>query len=178
MIRIRIHGRGGQGAVTLAHMLSMAATFEAKYGQSSQGQSWDRRGTPIEGYARISDRPITERGFILEPDYVVILDPTIVGASNPEAGMVEKGEIIANSSKDLLLKHKVHWVDATSIALEKLGAPITNTVMLGAFAAATELINLDSVEKGIRAILGKKFSENLIQKNLEAVRAAHQAVKS
>lgn len=177
MIRIRIHGRGGQGAVTFAHMLSLAATVEAKYGQSSQGQSWDRRGTPIEGYARISDRPITERGFILEPDYVVILDPTIIGAVNTEAGLVEKGEIIANSSKELSLKHKVYHVDATSIALEKLGAPITNTVMLGAFAAATGLVTLDSVEKGVRMILGKKFSESLIEGNLEAVREAYRVVK-
>ena len=71
MIRIRIHGRGGQGAVTFAHMLCLSATEEGKFGQSSQGQSWDRRGTPMEGYARIGDKPISERGFIVEPDYVV-----------------------------------------------------------------------------------------------------------
>lgn len=176
MIRIRIHGRGGQGAVTFAHMLSLAATFEGKYGQSSQGQTWDRRGTPIEGYARISDRPITERGFILEPDYVVILDPTIVAAVNPEVGLQDKGEIIANSPRSLPLRHKVHHVDATSIALERLGAPITNTVMLGAFAAATHLVTLDSIEKGVRTILGKKRTEETIQRNLEAVKAAYEAL--
>lgn len=162
--------------MTFAHMLSMAATFEGKYGQSSQGQSWDRRGTPIEGYARIGDQPITERGFILEPDYVVILDPTIVAAVNPESGLSEKGAVIANSPRTLPLRHRVHHVDATSIALEKLGTPITNTVMLGAFAAATGLVSLASIEKGVRAILGKKRTEETIQRNLEAVRAAYGAL--
>lgn len=91
--KIRIHGRGGQGAVTFAHMIAMAATYEGKYGQSSQGQTWDRRGTPIEGYARIGDQPIRERGFILDPDYVVLLDPTLVGAVDLEAGLGNQGVI-------------------------------------------------------------------------------------
>ena len=177
MIRIRIHGRGGQGSVTFAHMLCLAATEEDKFGQSSQGQTWDRRGTPMEGYARIGDRPISERGFIIEPDYVVVLDPTIVGAVNLEAGMKDDGKIIANSPVCLEFKHQSVCVDATSIALEKMKTPITNTAMLGAFTGVTGLISLDSAEKGVRAMLGKKFSEDIIKKNIDAVRAAFQEVQ-
>jgi pyruvate ferredoxin oxidoreductase gamma subunit len=176
MIKIRIHGRGGQGAVTFAHMLCLAATEEGKFGQSSQGQSWDRRGTPMEGYARIGDKPISERGFILEPDYVVVLDSTIVGAVNIEAGMKDDGKIIANSPVALSFKHQSVCIDATSIALDKLKAPITNTAMLGTFAGFSRLLSLDSVEKGVRQILGKKFSEEVINNNIEAVKAAFDEV--
>ena len=148
--KIRIHGRGGQGAVTFAHMIAMAATYDKKYGQSSQAQTWDRRGTPIEGYARIGDKPIRERGFIMDPDYVVLLDPTLVGGVDLEAGLGKHGVIIANSDKSLTFEHQASYVDATTIALEKLGTPITNTVMLGAFAAVTGLVSLESIEKGVR----------------------------
>src|SRR3990167_5526711 len=148
--KIRIHGRGGQGAVTFAHMIAMAATYDKKYGQSSQAQTWDRRGTPIEGYARIGDKPIRERGFVMDPDYVVLLDSTLVGAVDLEAGFGNQGAIIANADKPLNFKHRASYVDATHIALEKLNAPITNTVMLGAFAAVTGLVSLESIEKGVR----------------------------
>ena len=177
MIRIRIHGRGGQGAVTFAHMLCLAATEENKFGQSSQGQTWDRRGTPMEGYARIGDKPISERGMILEPDYVVVLDPTIVGGVNLEAGLKDDGKIIVNSPVDIKFKHQSVCIDATSIALDKLKVPITNTAMLGAFAGVSGLISLDSAEKGVRQMLGKKFREEKIINNLEAVRAAFEGVK-
>ena len=173
MIRIRIHGRGGQGAVTFAHMLCLAATEQGMHGQSSQGQSWDRRGTPMEGYARIGDRPIAERGFIVEPDFVVVLDNTIVGAVNLEAGIKEGGKILINSPVKIELKHKTYTIDATSIALSKLKAPITNTAMLGAFAGMSGLINLDSAEKSVRKMLGKKFAEKIIINNIEAVKAAY-----
>jgi len=177
MIRIRIHGRGGQGAVTFAHMLCLAATEEGKFGQSSQGQTWDRRGTPMEGYARIGDKPISERGLIVEPDYVIVLDPTIVSAVNLEAGMKEDGKVIVNSPVDLKFNHQSICIDATSIALKELNAPITNTAMLGAFAGISDLIKLDSAEKGVREMLGKKFSEEVIQNNIEAVKAAFEEVK-
>jgi len=177
MIRVRIHGRGGQGAVTFAHMLCLAATEEGKFGQSSQGQTWDRRGTPMEGYARIADKTISERGAIVEPDYVVVLDPTIVGAVNLEAGLKKDGKIIINSPVKLKFNHESVCIDATSIALDKLKAPITNTAMLGAFAGMSGLISLDSAERGVREMLRKKFREEIIINNMEAVRAAFKEGK-
>ncbi len=172
MIKIRIHGRGGQGAVTFAHMLCLAATYEDKFVQSSQGQTWDRRGTPMEGYARIGDKPISERGLITEPDYVVVLDPTIITAVNVEAGIKEDGMLIVNSPVDFQFKHKSFCIDATSIALDNLKSSITNTTMLGAFAGVTHLISLDSAEKGVTQMLSKKFSTEVIKNNIGAVKAA------
>lgn len=177
MIGVRVHGRGGQGAVTFAHILAMAATFEGKYGQSSQGVVIERRGTPIEGYARIGCRPIAERGMITDPDYVVVIDPLVAKAVNVEAGLAEEGMIIANLPSELKFHHPCVFLDATSIALEILGAPITNTVMLGAFVAATGLVSLDSIEKGTRFIMGKKVAQEMIEKNLRAVRRAYEEVR-
>jgi len=177
MIGIRVHGRGGQGAVTFAHILSMAATFEGKYGQSSQGLTIERRGAPSQGFARIGNRPIAERGPISRPDYVVVIDPLILKAVDVEAGLVENGLVIANSSVEPKVKHPCVWLDATSIALEILKRPITNTVMLGAFVAATDLVSMDSVEKGVRFILGKKLPDNAIELNIRTIHQAYEEVK-
>ncbi len=91
--------------------------------------------------------------------------------------MKDDGKVIVNSPVDLKFKHQSFCIDATSISLDKLKAPITNTAMLGAFAGATGLVCLDSVERGVRQILGKKFSEEVISNNIEAVRAAFNEVK-
>jgi len=178
MIEIRIHGRGGQGAVTLAHILSMAATYEGKYGQSSQGLTVERRGAPIMGFARIGDKPISERGAMSKPDYVVVIDPLILGAVDVEAGLAKGGIIVANTVNTPKVKHKCVTVDATSIALEILKRSITNTVMLGAVVAATNIVTLESIKKGTRFILGKKLPEDAIEANLRAIQKAYDDVKS
>ena len=174
MIRVRIHGLGGQGAVTLAHMICIAASYEGKFAQSSQGQTWDRRGTPMVGYARIDDRPINERGFINDPNIVVVLAESLTRSVDVEAGMPDDGQLIVNAPRDLGFKHRALTFDFTALAEEKLGSPITNTVMLGAFAAATGLISFESVERGVREILEKKLSEQVIVQNMAAVRAAYE----
>lgn len=177
MIGIRVHGRGGQGAVTFAHIISLAATFEGKYGQSSQALTIERRGAPTQGFARIGDRPIVERGMITAPDYVVVIDPMIIRAVNVEAGLAEDGLIVANSSTKPELNHPCVYLDATSIALEVLSRPITNTVMLGAFVAATDVVSMESIEKGTHFILGKKMPEDVVELNLAAIRRAFEEVK-
>lgn len=178
MIGIRVHGRGGQGAVTFAHILSMAATFEGKYGQSSQALTIERRGAPTQGFARIGNRPIAERGMISNPDYVVVLDPMLIKAADVEAGLPEEGLIVVNSPRKPQLKHRCVYFDATSIALDVLGRPITNTVMLGGFVAATNLVSLESIEKGARFTLEKKMPPKVIDKNLQAIRRAYEEVKN
>ncbi len=178
MIGIRIHGRGGQGAVTFAHILSVAATLEGKHGQSSQAMTIERRGAPSQGYARIGDRPIAERGAIADPDYVVVIDPTVIKAVDVEAGMPEGGLIVANSASKPDTKHPCIFLDATSIALDILKRPITNTVMLGGFAAATGLVSVASIEKGAKFILGKKMPEHTLELNLKAIRRAYEEVKN
>jgi pyruvate ferredoxin oxidoreductase gamma subunit len=178
MIGIRIHGRGGQGAVTFAHVLSVSATFEGKYGQSSQALTIERRGAPSQGFARIGDRPISERGMITNPDYVVVIDPGILRAVNVEAGMPEKGLVVANTPTKPKLQHECVYLDGTSIALEVLKRPITNTVMLGAFVGATDIVSLESLEKGAQFILRKKMSDDVLDRNLAAIRRAYEEVKN
>jgi pyruvate ferredoxin oxidoreductase gamma subunit len=178
MIGIRIHGRGGQGGVTFAHILSMAATFEGKYGQSSQALTIERRGAPTQGFARIGTRPIAERGMIANPDYVVVIDPTIIRAVDVETGMSEGGLVVVNATSKPAMQHPCVYFDATSIALEILKRPITNTVMLGGFIAATDLVSMESIEKGARFILGKKTPENILTLNIAAIRRAYAEVKN
>ncbi len=178
MAGIRIHGRGGQGAATFAHILAFAATLEGKYGQSSQGIVVERRGAPVWGFARIRERPIVERGsHISRPDYVVVLDPMILRAVDVEEGLAEGGLVIANSPKAPKLSHRCVYLDATSIALEIVGSPVTNTVMLGAFAAATDLVSLENIERAARAILGKKMAEEEVEINCKAIRRAYEGVR-
>ncbi|OGO00146.1 MAG: hypothetical protein A2Y59_05305 [Chloroflexi bacterium RBG_13_52_14] len=177
MVRIRVHGRGGEGAVTFAHILCASATYDGRFGQSCMGPAFERRGAPVEAFARIGDKRVAERGAILNPDIVVLLNPALVPSVNVEAGLSDNGKLVVNSVKDLKLKHQATYIDATSIALEILKVPITNTVMLGAFAAATGLVSLASLEKGAQLMLSR-FSEEKLKRNFEAIRAGYEEVKS
>ncbi len=176
MIQVRIHGRGGQGAVTFSHILCASATYDGKYGQSCMAPTVERRGAPVEAYGRIGDKPIAERGVVLAPDFVVVLNPMLATAVNVEAGVGDSGKLVVNSAKDLGLNHEATYIDATSIAFDILKLPITNTVMLGALSAATGLISLDSIEKGARLMLSR-FSEEKLNSNIEAIRAGYEEVK-
>ncbi|MGB3129343.1 MAG: 2-oxoacid:acceptor oxidoreductase family protein [Dehalococcoidia bacterium] len=177
MIKVRVHGRGGEGAVTFAHILCASVRFDGKFGLSCMSPAVERRGAPVEAYGRIGDRRIAERGNIAKPDIVTVLNPALTQAVNIEAGMPEGGKLIVNARKDLQLSHETVYINATSIAMRILKVPITNTVMLGAFAAATGLVTLESLGKGTRLILGSRFPEEKLQRNLEAIRAGYEEVK-
>ena len=177
MIKVRVHGRGGEGAVTFAHVLCASATFDGKFGLSCMSPAVERRGAPVEAYGRIGDRRIAERGNILDPDIVVVLNPALVNLINVETGMSDRSRLIVNAKKDPCLSHETVFVDATSIAMDILRVPITNTVMLGAFAAATDLVSLESLEKGVRLMLGSRFSEDKLKRNFDAIRAGFEGVK-
>jgi len=172
MIEVRFHGRGGQGAVTAARLLAEAAFLEGKHCQAFSSFGAERRGAPVVAFTRIDSRPIRIRTEVYEPNHVVVLDPTLLEAVNVAAGL-KKGGIIVVNAKSVpggLKAGKVATVDATAIALEFLGASITNTAMLGAFAKATKLVSLNSVVKAIEGYFGKKLAE----KNVAAVRAAYE----
>jgi pyruvate ferredoxin oxidoreductase gamma subunit len=177
MIRVRVHGRGGEGAVTLAHLIGASATYDGRFGQSCMGAAFERRGAPVEAFARIDDRRVGERGNIANPDLVVVLNPQLVRSVNVEAGMSPDGRIVVNSPEDVSLQHEVTRIDATALAVSILKRPIVNTVMLGAFAAATGLMSLGSLEEGTRLILSR-FSKDKLATNLEAVRAGYEEVLS
>ena len=177
MREIRIHGRGGDGAVTFAHMLSLAAILDGKFGQSCQGMTPLRRGAPIEGYARISEEEIVERGIVASPDYAIVLNPTIITGVNVELGMKENGLIFANSIHPLPFHHPAEYFDGTSLALKIVGSSFPNSVMLGAFAAWSGLVSLEALEKAAPEIMGHKINPKIVEKNLEAIRAAYHQFK-
>jgi len=173
MIEVRFHGRGGQGAVTAARLLAEAAFLEGKYCQAFPFLGAERRGAPVLAFTRIDSKPIRIRTQVYEPNHVVVLDPTLLEAVNVASGLKRGGRIVINSK----VPHKFHgakaaFVDATSIAIETLGAPITNTAMLGALAKATKLVSLDSIIKAIKST----FKGKLAEKNVAAIKMAYEKV--
>ncbi|MEW6661497.1 MAG: pyruvate ferredoxin oxidoreductase subunit gamma [Bacillota bacterium] len=176
MKEIRIHGRGGQGSVVLAEMFAVAAFAGGKYSQAFPylGGGGERRGAPVQAFARISDDPIRLRSRIKDPDYVIVQDVSLLGIVDVFKGLKSTGIVLINSEKEAKeLGERVITVPATHIALEKLGVPITNTAIMGAFAAATGELTLDAVEKVIRS----RFPGVLGERNAEAAAAAYSLMK-
>lgn len=186
LIEVRFHGRGGQGVVTAADILAVAAFKEGYWTLSFPMFGAEKRGTPVVSYLRISDKPIVERDEIYHPDYVVVLDPTVIGPVKVEAGIKQNGIIIANypkSAEELRKKHfsslnsvKIITLNATKMAIDILGRPITNTAMVGAFAGATKLIKLQTLKETIFEWFEKK-GEEIAKKNAELVEMAYREVE-
>lgn len=175
MIEIRIHGRGGQGAVTSTELLALAAINEGKYAQAFPSFGPERRGAPVMAFTRISDKPIRTREQVYTPDIVVVLDPTILQIVDVTEGLKKDGMVILNTSKDektirksFGIKAKLATINATDIAMKNLGLPITNTTMLGALIKVGGVINLKSIE----APLQKRFGR-IAEKNWNALKEAY-----
>jgi len=171
MIEIRFHGRGGQGAVTAARLLAEAAFLEGNHCQAFPFFGAERRGAPVMAFTRISKEPIRTHEQVYEPNHVVVLDPTLIEDVDVGSGLKRDGIIVLNSKKapEKFKGAKVALVDATAIAIESLGVPITNTTMLGALAKATGVVSLESVKK----VVEKKF-EKLAEKNIKAATRAYE----
>ncbi|MBN1323169.1 MAG: pyruvate ferredoxin oxidoreductase subunit gamma [Methanotrichaceae archaeon] len=179
MKEIRFHGRGGQGAVTAAEMIAVAAFEDGRFSQAFPAFGVERRGAPVMAFARIADEPIRMRSQIYQPDYVVVQDVTLLEVVDVASGLSPSGMIIINadrSGEDLPLDTaaKVVTIDATKIAIEILGRPIVNTTMLGAFCGATGEVGLEGINKAII----ERFPGELGKKNLAAVKAAYERVTS
>ncbi len=176
MIEIRFHGRGGQGAVTSAELLALAAIGEGKYAQAFPSFGPERRGAPVLAFCRIDSEPIRIRANIYEPDIVVVLDASLLRIVNVSSGLKPNG-ILVTTSKDspekvkdeLGIKNPIAVVDAIKIAMEVLGLPITNTTMLGSLIKATGLVNKESFIQPIRERFGR-----VAEKNLSAFERAYQ----
>lgn len=176
MIEIRFHGRGGQGAVTSTELLALAAINEGKYAQAFPSFGPERRGAPVMAFARISEKPIRTREQIYRPDVVVVLDPTILNIVDVTAGLKKSGIVVLNASqseaeirKTYGIKAKLAIVDATEIATQKLGRPITNTTMLGALIKSTRVVDVVS----LKGPLEKRFGR-IAEKNMNAMQAAYE----
>lgn len=184
MFQVRIHGRGGQGVVTAAEMLSVAAFMEGRHAQAFPSFGSERTGAPVVAFCRIDDREIRSREPIAAPDALVIQDPTLLHAVDVFNGLGRSGCILLNSSRsfeDLGLgefvadfrPERVATVAATEIAMRHIGKPLPNAVLLGGFAAITGVVSLGSVEAAIR----DRFAGNVAERNILAARAAHSAVR-
>jgi len=174
---IRLHGRGGQGAVTAAELIAVAAFEDKKFSQAFPAFGVERRGAPVMAFARIADDPIRVRSQIYEPDYVIVQDVTLLEVVDVASGIKPDGKIIINTDRPkddlgLDLEAEIIAIDATKIALEELGRPIVNTTMLGAFCGATKEVGLEGLNKAI----SDRFKGALGEKNLKAIKIAYERV--
>ena len=168
-VEIRWHGRGGQGSVTSAELLALAAIGEGKYAQAMPSFGPERRGAPVLAFNRINEKkPILNRAGVVNPDIVIVLDPGLLEIMDVTTGMKENGIVIVNSSQniDAVKKFfncncKLGIVDASKIAKETLGVNIVNTTMLGALVKASGLIKIESLEEPITERFGAKASNNI-----------------
>ncbi|MBZ9570828.1 pyruvate ferredoxin oxidoreductase subunit gamma [Methanobrevibacter sp. TMH8] len=176
MIEIRFHGRGGQGAVTAAEILAKAAFEDGKYSQAFPFFGVERRGAPVMAFTRIDDKPIQVRYQVQNPDYVVVLDDGLLDVVNVFSGVKDTSKIIINTNKKEKLESnkdkEVYDIDATGIALENLGVPIVNTIMLGSFAKKSGEVTLDSIIK----VINETFPGKLGDKNSKAAKIAYETI--
>jgi pyruvate ferredoxin oxidoreductase gamma subunit len=179
MIEIRLHGRGGQGAVTSAELLALAAIKEGKFAQAFPSFGPERRGAPVIAYCRINDEQIKVRAAIDTPDIVLVLDPSILRLVDVSKGLKKGGFLVTNTrfspeeiKKELNVKTRLATVNATRIAREELGLPITNTTMLGALLKASEVVDKGSMIDPLQERFGR-----IAERNIKAFERAYQETK-
>ncbi len=165
MIEIRIHGRGGQGNVAAAELLSMAAFKDGKYAQAFPSFGAERIGAPVQAFVRIDDKKVRTREDVRTPDYLIVQDSFLMDTVPVLERLKPDGLIVVNSDRppeELYIKTtaKVETIPATEIALEIIGRPIPNAVMIGAFCSITGLVSLDSVQEAIMEKFPGKVGEN------------------
>ncbi len=165
MIEIRIHGRGGQGNVAAAELLSIAAFKDGKFSQAFPSFGAERVGAPVQAFVRIDDKKIRIREDVRHPDYLIVQDENLLETVPILDGLKPDGLIVVNSEKkpeDLQLKTTaaVETIPATEIALEIIGRPIPNAIMIGAFCTITGLISLDAVQEAIMDKFPGRVGEN------------------
>ena len=183
MFQIRIHGRGGQGVVTAAEMLSVAAFREGRFAQAFPSFGSERTGAPVVAFCRIDDKEIRLREPIMEPDALIIQDPTLLYQVEVFAGLPRDGYILINTKRSFdalglgefiqgFRAERLCTVPATELALEHVGRPVPNAALLGGFAAISGRISLESVAAAIR----ETFSGKLADGNVAAASAAFRHV--
>ena len=183
MFQVRIHGRGGQGVVTAAELLSVAAFLEQRHAQAFPSFGSERMGAPVVSFCRIDDKEIRLREPILDPDALIVQDPTLFKAIDVVQGLKSTGYMLVNSNRSLTDLHldavikqlpagHVLAVPASEFALKHIGRPLPNAALLGAFAALTGVVHLKSVAAAIR----EEFSGKVAEGNVAAATAAHDFV--
>ena len=183
MFEVRIHGRGGQGVVTAAELLSVAAFAEGRHAQAFPSFGSERTGAPVVAFVRIADREIRVREPVMTPDALVVQDPTLLHQVDVFAGVHEHGYVLINAARPLAelqideALQRIHparalAIPATELAREHLGRPLPNVALLGGLAALTGIVGLDAVAEAIR----ERFPAGLADGNIAAATAAHELV--
>ena len=179
MFAVRIHGRGGQGVVTAAEMLSIAAFEQGKHAQAFPTFGSERTGAPVTSFCRIDERPIRVREPISRPDALIVQDPTLLHQVDLFSGLGDDGWFLLNTSRgfgelglgeivERLGPGRALTMPASELAREHLGRPLPNAVLLGGFAALTGVVSMDAVAKAI----GDKFKGSVAKANELAARRA------
>jgi len=182
MFQVRIHGRGGQGVVSAAEILSVAAFHEGKYAQAIPSFGSERMGAPVVSFCRIDDKEIRLREPVLEPDALVVQDTTLFHAIDVFAGLCPRGYVLINTGRSLdelgieeaikrLPGCHVCTVPATEFAMEYVKRPVPNAALLGALAAVTGIVHFESVQRAIQ----EKFPGAVGEANIKAAEAAFRA---
>ena len=189
MFQVRIHGRGGQGVVTGAEMLSIAAFLEGRHAQAFPSFGSERTGAPVVAFCRIDNREIRLREPIIEPHAVIIQDPTLLLQVDVLSGLHRPdGYILINTNKSFeelglggfvkgMRPERLVSIPATELSLKHVGRVVPNVPLLGAFAAASGLISLDSVITAINEKFGGKVAAGNIAAATEAYQMAQGSVK-
>ncbi len=184
LIEVRWHGRGGQGAKTAAQFLAEAALDAGRYIQAFPEYGPERAGAPIKTYTRISAKPINLHCGVTNPEYVVVIDPTLTTPGVVE-GLTDEGVLLVNTteSADSVRKKtgfkggKVATVDATKISLDTFGRPMPNMPMLGALLKVAPLVKLDVLYEKIKEKFLKKIGEEKTNANIAGIKRAYEEVK-
>ena len=185
MLQIRIHGRGGQGVVTAAEMLSLAAFEQGRHAQAFPSFGSERTGAPVVAFCRIDDQEIRLREPIMAPDVLIVQDPTLLHQVDVFQGLKPDGYVLINTRRSFdelglgeisqCFRHeRLITVPATDIAIKHLGRPLPNAVLLGGFAALSGLITLEAVEHAIR----HKFKGKVAESNVAGANEAYTYVKN
>ena len=187
MIEIRWHGRGGQGAKTASLLLADAAFNTGKYIQGFPEYGPERMGAPITAYNRISETPITIHSNIYEPDYVVVVDDTLLESVDVTSGLKETGAIVINTTKSAEYLKKalkgysgeVYTIDARKISEEALGKYFPNTPMLAAIVKVSKIMTDDELLEDMKGSFKHKFAKKpeVIDGNMKALEMALKEVK-
>lgn len=181
MIEIRFHGRGGQGAVTSAELVALAAIGQGRFAQSMPSFGPERRGAPVQAYLRVGGEPIRIRAEVTRPDIVVVLDDSLLRVVDVTAGLKDGGQVIINTRQPEAevrremkgYRGRLAIVDALTIALETLKVPITNTTLIGALLKASDLVPLDAVVPQIQ----RRFHPRLAERNVSALKRAFEETR-
>jgi pyruvate ferredoxin oxidoreductase gamma subunit len=175
---VRIHARAGQGAITTAALLGEAFFEEDKFAYAFPHFGAARMGAPMNAFVRISDKPVRLRSQVYEPDFIIVVDATLMRGFDVFKGLKPKGIALINTQEEITLPElkegrKAYFVPANKIAQEVLGRPLGNTTLLGAFCAASGLVKLESLNKAIK----NRFSGKVAEQNIEAAKRGYSCIK-